>query len=138
MVEEAKLPRERRALPPPPPELTEDLPTDPAGMDQFNASMYAYWDRVSLIVCRICTRSFRQEPFEKHAKVCTADNPGGPLGLPKGVTPAAAKAAAAAAAASSGGRGSGGGPNMDAKPRAFMCYLCGTSHFSARWGAIAH
>ena len=27
---------------------------------------------------------------------------------------------------------------MDAKPRAFMCYLCGTSHFSARWGASSH
>jgi hypothetical protein len=39
MVEEAKLPRERRPLPPPPPELTEDLPTDAAGIDRFNADM---------------------------------------------------------------------------------------------------
>ncbi len=59
MVEEAKLPRERRALPPPPPELTGDLPTDGPGLDAFNASMYAYWDRVSCMVCSICSRSFR-------------------------------------------------------------------------------
>ena len=58
-VEGAKLPRERRALPPPPPEVTGQLPTDGPGMDQFNASMYAYWDRVSCMVCSICTRSFR-------------------------------------------------------------------------------
>jgi len=128
MVEEAKLPRERRPLPPPPPELTEDLPTDPDGIDRFNADMFTYWDRVSLTVCRICTRSFRPEAYEKHAKVCTADNPGGPLGLPKGVTPAAAKAAAAA----SGGGGPGGGPNMYAKPRALACYLCGGQFFSQR------
>ena len=58
-VEGAKLPRERRALPPPPPEVTGQLPTDGPGMDRFNASMYAYWDRVSCMVCSICTRSFR-------------------------------------------------------------------------------
>ena len=129
MVEEAKLPRERRPLPPPPPELTEDLPTSPDGIDRFNNDMYAYWDRISLMVCRICTRSFRAEAYEKHTKVCTSDNPGGPLGLPKGVTLAAAKAAAATV---SGGGGPGGGPNMNAKPRAYMCYLCGTQHFSQR------
>ncbi len=43
MVEEAKLPRERRALPPPPTSLTEDLPTDGPGIDRLNALMYEHW-----------------------------------------------------------------------------------------------
>ena len=34
---------------------------------------------------------------------------------------------------SKGGPGPGGGPNMNSKPRAFSCYLCGTSHFRQRY-----
>ncbi|GAX82949.1 hypothetical protein CEUSTIGMA_g10376.t1 [Chlamydomonas eustigma] len=120
----------QRALPAPPQELTEDLPSEPQGIDAFNASMYAYWDRVSLIVCNICTRSFRADAYEKHVKVCTLDNPGGPLGMPKNA--AAAKtvpAGGGGGGAPGGGRGMTRSVSRTQRPRALMCYLCGTQHF---------
>ena len=31
---------------------------------------YRYWDKISLVPCGICGRTFRPDAFEKHAKVC--------------------------------------------------------------------
>lgn len=62
MVEGAKPnPRERRPLPPVPPELEDmdHLPMDGPGIDAFNQRMYQYWDKVSLVSCPICARTFR-------------------------------------------------------------------------------
>ncbi|KAG1674592.1 hypothetical protein FOA52_001841 [Chlamydomonas sp. UWO 241] len=118
-VEDSKPPRERRALPPAPPSLTEDLPKDGPGMDAFNSAMSDYWSKISLRKCHICTRTFRDEAYAHHAKVCTSENPGGPLGLPKGVTQAGTAPAA---------RGGVGG--IDSKPRGYMCYLCGQQYGS--------
>lgn len=100
----------------------------------------------------------RPDAFEKHAKVCTPDNPGGPLGPPKGgIKPPPGKAPGAAGGAGGGGAGprapsarkpmggggmggggggsggmarggGGGGGGMMSKPRAFTCYLCGQQY----------
>jgi hypothetical protein len=93
-----------------------------------------------------CHALRRPDAFEKHAKVCTPDNPGGPLGMPKSGAAAARAAAAAAAtrqpkvgaggggsggAVGSGARGGGGGGNYSARPRAYVCYLCGQQYGSA-------
>ncbi|GFH10036.1 predicted protein, partial [Haematococcus lacustris] len=97
MVEEAKPnKRDRRPLPPPPPEFDtlDALPTDTQGIDEFNQRMTMYWDKCSLMGCPICGRTFRPDAYEKHSKVCTPDNPGGPLGMPKGPAAAARLAAA--------------------------------------------
>ena len=74
MVEETKLPRERRRLPPPPPEIVEGmtLPTDGPGIDDFNARMYQYWDKVSLVSCPICTRTFRSAKTLNHRTLSPA------------------------------------------------------------------
>jgi hypothetical protein len=107
----------------------------------------------------------RPDAFEKHVNVCTPDNPGGPLGMPKsaaakiggattstpfnkvgGVTSTAGGRPTSSRPLSSSGGGAmrpggggnkgssygGGGPNLNSKPRAFTCYLCGTQHFSQR------
>ncbi len=80
----------------------------------------------------------RTEAYEKHVKVCSPANPGGPLGLPKGVTAGAPKAGSGGAMA--GGRpgiGPGGkGGNYDTRPRAYMCYLCGGQYGSQRCEAL--
>eukprot|EP00210_Caulerpa_lentillifera_P004634 g4420.t1 len=86
---EAKKPwkEDRRPLPELP-TLIKDfpdvkLPTDPKEVVEFNNAMYEYWDRVSLCVCKLCGRSFKEESFEKHQKVCTSENPGRTLGVSK-------------------------------------------------------
>ncbi|KAK9848940.1 hypothetical protein WJX84_004493 [Apatococcus fuscideae] len=43
--EEWKPKRERRPVPPPPPELDADLPTNATMVDQFNATMSDYWNK---------------------------------------------------------------------------------------------
>ncbi|KAF5841482.1 hypothetical protein DUNSADRAFT_12647 [Dunaliella salina] len=113
-VNSTKPRREQRPLPPPPPLLhdLEALPTSPQGIEDFNREMFAYWDKVSLMACSTCGRTFRPDAFERHLKVC-APKPGSP-----------------AAGGSGGGRGAGGGPNYDARPRAYNCYLCGQQYGS--------
>eukprot|EP00210_Caulerpa_lentillifera_P002406 g2307.t1 len=79
--------QDRKPLPDLPPFIKDfpniTLPTDPAEVKEFNDTMYEYWDRFSLYVCQICGRSFKEESFEKHQKVCTPENPGGALGVSK-------------------------------------------------------
>ncbi len=82
----------------------------------------------------------RPDAFERHAKVCTPDNPGGPLGPNKHAPPRTAGAAAGGAgggAYGGGGAGPGAGRPSSAsrgggparrdgeRPRAYVCYLCG-------------
>lgn len=62
----------------------------------------------------------RPDAFERHAKVCTPNNPGKP-GVPTNGPTAAPRAGGGGGAA----RGSGGGGNYDARPRAYNCYLVG-------------
>ncbi|GFR40425.1 hypothetical protein Agub_g999 [Astrephomene gubernaculifera] len=141
MVEASKPRREQRPLPPMPPELEAGvLPSSPGEVEAFNSRMYAYWDKVSLVACPICARTFRPDAFERHAKVCTPDNPGGPLGPNKHATarpPSArppgmggggspARPASASRAAGGGGGGGGTPPRREGeRPRAYVCYLCG-------------
>ncbi|KAG2482453.1 hypothetical protein HYH03_018622 [Edaphochlamys debaryana] len=151
MVESQKPRREQRPLPPPPPELASGyLPTRAEEAQEFNSRMYQYWDKVSLVACPICARTFRPDAFEKHAKVCTPSNPGGPLGPNKHAPPPGAArpgtSSGAGAGRGGGGMGGGGGGGMGARPtsgygggggggtparregerpRAYCCYLCG-------------
>lgn len=61
--EAVKSKKECRSVPPPPPEYEGfpnlALPTDPDEVLAFNNAVYSYWDRVSLLVCSICGRSFK-------------------------------------------------------------------------------
>ena len=61
--EATKPKKERRPLPPPPPEYEGfphmTLPTDPEAVLEFNNAVYGYWDRHSLFVCAKCGRSFK-------------------------------------------------------------------------------
>ncbi len=60
MVEGAKPRREQRPLPPMPPELEAgELPSRSEDIEEFNQRMYQYWDKVSLVACPICARTFR-------------------------------------------------------------------------------
>ena len=61
MEEDLKEPCDQRSLPPPPPEMVglTELPKDPAAMEAFNQRMYEYWDKVSLVDCPHCHRTFR-------------------------------------------------------------------------------
>ncbi len=60
MVEGAKPRREQRPLPPMPPELEAgELPSRSEDIEEFNQRMYQYWDKVSLVGCPICARTFR-------------------------------------------------------------------------------
>ena len=58
-MEANKLPKERKQPPPPPPELDQPLPTDTAGIDEFNSKMFAYYNGVSLYPCPNCGRTMR-------------------------------------------------------------------------------
>ncbi|GIL72949.1 hypothetical protein Vretimale_4597 [Volvox reticuliferus] len=133
MVEAQKPRREQRPLPPMPPELERGvLPTRPEEVEEFNSRMYSYWDKVSLVACPICARTFRPDAFERHAKVCTPDNPGGPLGPNKHAPQPRPGAGGGGGGGGMGGRPSsamrsGGAPARrdGERPRAYMCYLCG-------------
>ena len=46
-TEAAKLPSERRAIPPAPPELENDLPTSAPDIDAFNSRMFDYYNNRS-------------------------------------------------------------------------------------------
>jgi hypothetical protein len=60
MVESQKPRQEQRPLPPPPPEIERGvLPTRLEEAEEFNSKMYSYWDKVSLVSCPICARTFR-------------------------------------------------------------------------------
>lgn len=81
----------------------------------------------------------RPDAYERHAKVCTPDNPGGPLGPNKHAKPGPTGSAAGGGggtgarpmSAMRGGGGGGGGaggtpPRREGqRPRAYVCYLCG-------------
>lgn len=60
-AEATKAPRDRRPLPPPPQEMSggTGLPASVQAQDEFNASMSQYFDKVSLMPCGICGRTFR-------------------------------------------------------------------------------
>ena len=47
--------------------------------------------------------------------------------------PSAAQQQRPSTSSGRGGSGLGGGANMNSKPQALTCYLCGTQHFSRRW-----
>lgn len=83
-------------------------------------------------MCPIC----RPDAYERHAKVCTPNNPGGPLGPNKHAKPGPAASAAGGgggmgtrpmSAMRGGGGGAGGTPprREGQRPRAYVCYLCG-------------
>ena len=114
MKEEVKPMRERRRVPPDPPELLEPLPMDPALIDNFNARMLDVWSTASLINCPICTRSFRPDAFERHSKMCTHSTPGGPHGLPSNVKAPQPPSTPQTPSSSS-----------SFTPKAYTCYLCG-------------
>ncbi|KAK9825103.1 hypothetical protein WJX74_008848 [Apatococcus lobatus] len=107
--EEWKPKRERRPVPPPPPELDADLPTNATMVDQFNATMSDYWNKVCLTRCPGCNRTFTDEAMEHHRNSCKA--------LPEGRM---------------GGSGMlTGGGGFTSKPRGYSCYLCGQQYGSA-------
>ncbi|KAK9862143.1 hypothetical protein WJX84_000129 [Apatococcus fuscideae] len=107
--EEWKPKRERRPVPAPPPELDGDLPTNPTMIDQFNATMSDYWNKVCLTRCPGCNRTFTDEAMEHHRGSCKA--------LPEGRI---------------GGAGMlTGGGGFTSKPRGYSCYLCGQQYGSA-------
>lgn len=62
---EAQKPRkeDRRPLPELPPLMKDfpniKLPTEANEVLEFNNTIYEYWDRVSLCVCKMCGRSFK-------------------------------------------------------------------------------
>ena len=80
------------------------------------------WVLCSLCKCRHCGRSFNEEAFARHVKMCTAERPGGPH----------AKSGPAAAFGGSPSRmaqgTSSGAPQQ--KPSAYTCYLCGQQYLS--------
>ncbi len=61
MLEDLKDPCDQRPLPPPPPEMEglTELPKERQAMEEFNERMYEYWDKVSLVGCEFCHRTFR-------------------------------------------------------------------------------
>ena len=83
----------RRPLPPLPEELADQkdpsklaasseqasLPLTSAEIDAFNARMFSVFDRAALAVCKHCSRSFSDEAFVRHSKVCSAEKPFKPL-----------------------------------------------------------
>ena len=126
--------RERRAPPPCPFDVDAPLPRDAAGIDDFNARMFEVYNGASLCQCTHCGRSFHEEAFARHAKMCTAETPGGPharraAGAASGMGSGPSRMAAAA------GPGAGGGPTQ--KPRAYVCYLCGQQYGSQRCGPLS-
>eukprot|EP00803_Ostreobium_quekettii_P009892 evm.model.scf_51.3 EVM.evm.TU.scf_51.3 scf_51:20961-32029(+) len=120
--------RDRRAVPDPPPELSSDLPMKLKEIDAFNEKMYKYWNKISLIECPICKRTFTEEAFESHQKVCTTHTPGGPLGLKKGAPPWKAEFGGKS------NRPAAPGPDgwmlVEKMPISYMCYLCGLPYGS--------
>jgi hypothetical protein len=64
--------------------------------------------------------------------VCTPDNPGGPLGMPKNAVAGKAVPGRGGSGGGSGGRGMVRSVSRTQRPRALMCYLCGTQHFGTR------
>lgn len=104
--EQQKPARERRALPPPPAELQAPLPKLPQDIDDFNSKMFAYWDKVTLLECPGCSRTFRPEALEVHARVCKGDDKaqqeGSGVRRDKGLPALACKTPAAAKAATAG------------------------------------
>ena len=93
----------------------------------FNARMFEVYNSASLVKCGHCGRSFNEEAFAKHQKLCTAETPGGPHakrqpGASCGMGSGPSRFAAPA------GAGPGGGPAQ--KPRAYTCYLCGQQYGS--------
>lgn len=97
---------DRRALPCEPPEVNEPLPTDAAGIDDFNSKMFSYYNGVSLYQCEGCGRSFNSEAFEKHRKRCPGE--------------------ASLAASAPGGGTSRGAKQAGAPSTGFTCYWCVT------------
>lgn len=55
-----KAKKDRRALPDSPVELNlESLPIDEVDIEAFNNKMYNYWNKISLLECKYCKRTFR-------------------------------------------------------------------------------
>eukprot|EP01023_Acetabularia_acetabulum_P047817 TRINITY_DN5041_c0_g2_i3.p1 TRINITY_DN5041_c0_g2~~TRINITY_DN5041_c0_g2_i3.p1 ORF type:complete len:467 (-),score=81.56 TRINITY_DN5041_c0_g2_i3:1644-3044(-) len=116
-VEEQKPKREQRRLPDPPPGVDlVNLPTTPNEVQEFNSFMFNYFDKISLVKCSTCSRTFRPDALERHAKSCSGGGGGG------GSKPQ-----------SSGGGGGGmggGGGNYESRPKAYVCFLCGCQYGS--------
>lgn len=69
---------ERRATPTTPPELQTALPMDTLSIDAFNNKMSALFTRASLATCSHCGRSFSDEAFIRHQKICRREHPAKP------------------------------------------------------------
>jgi hypothetical protein len=128
--EEQKPKNERRKLPLCPSVLDDPLPTDPAGIDEFNSTMFSIYNGVSLCQCPHCGRSFNEEAFKTHQKMCTAETPGGPHAKRKPGQSSGFGAGPSRMATGGAAQSPGGGPLQ--KPRAYVCYLCGQQYGSRR------
>jgi hypothetical protein len=128
--EEQKSKAERRPLPNCPFILDDPLPTDPAGIDEFNSTMFSVYNGVSLCQCPYCKRSFHEEAFKKHQKLCTSETPGGPHAKRKPGQSAGMGLGPSRIASDGASKAKSVGPAQ--KPRAYVCYLCGQQYGSQR------
>lgn len=72
--EEVRPPGEQKALPRPPPQMRQALPTDPQAVAEFNASMAAYYHQVLPI--DVCPSAYQDKTLlsVEHASTWTSIN----------------------------------------------------------------
>ncbi|CAG9459987.1 unnamed protein product [Pedinophyceae sp. YPF-701] len=117
--------RSERPMPAEPPELAEPLPKAAAAIEAFNNKMFDIYNGASLARCPGCSRTFNEEALAKHMPSCKG--PGG-----KGGAAGAAAGMGNLSLNSTGGSTGFGSPSgPGARPKGYVCYLCGQQYGSS-------
>ena len=114
-----------RPLGPRPAEYGQPLPTRAAEIEEFNNKMGDVFNRVTMVACGGCGRTFKDaDTMARHARGCA--------GAAKDVSASVEGLSLGGGGGVSGGGASAGGPSR--APKSYVCYLCGRQFGSSSLG----